>query len=298
MENLLLILICLVAGVVLRQVRHFPKDAAGAFNAYVIYVALPAIILVQIPKLQFSAALMVPLATAWVMLGVGAGLALLGARLFRWPKPVLGALLMMLPLGNTSFMGFPLTQAYFGEAGMPYAIIYDQLGSFIALTVYGAFILSRYGHGAEPSARAIIRRIVSFPPFLALVLAVCLRFTGMPVMASQALERIGNSLVPVAMLAVGLQWRPVLPRTMLPQVGYGLLAKLVLMPALALAGMRLLGLDGLAARVSVFEAGMAPMITAGAMAMAAGLVPELVAALLGYGILLSLVSLALWFPLL
>lgn len=296
-ENLLLILLCLSAGVGLRRIPNFPKDASGAFNAYVIYVALPAIVLVQIPKLQLTRELLVPALMPWAMLGVGAGLVLAAARLWRWPREVTGALLMMVPLANTSFIGFPLVQAWFGEAGMPYAIIYDQLGTFVALTVYGSFILSRYGHGAEPSLRGIMRRIGSFPPFIALVLALAITPFGLPAVAEGVLTRVGATLVPVVMVAVGLQWRLVLPRSVLPPLGFALTAKLVALPLAALGLCYLLGLEGLPAQVSVFEAGMGPMITAGALAMAAGLAPELVAAVLGYGILLSLGTSAVLFSL-
>lgn len=294
MENLALILLCLAAGVGLRRVPHFPKDAAGAFNAYVIYVALPAIVLVQVPRLHFTEELLVPALMPWAMLALGVVLVLGAARALRWSRPVTGALLLMVPLGNTSFIGFPLVQAWFGEAGMPYAIIYDQLGTFVALTVYGSFVLSRYGHGAEPTLAGILRRIAAFPPFIALVLALVLALAcaplGYPAWLEGVLARMGATLVPVVMVAVGLQWRLVLPRAVLPPLGYGLAVKLVILPLAALAICKVLNLDGLPAQIAVFEAGMAPMITAGALAMAAGLAPELVAALLGYGILLSLAT--------
>ena len=61
---------------------------------------------------------------------------------------------------------------------------------------------------------------------------------------------------------------------------------------------RLAGLEGLAVRVSIFEAGMPAMITAGALAISEDLDPELAAAMVGYGIILSFGSLALLYPLL
>jgi hypothetical protein len=50
---------------------------------------------------------------------------------------------------------------------------------------------------------------------------------------------------------------------------------------------------GLAADVAIFEAGMPPMVTAGALAIAGGLLPELAAALVSLGMALSFITLPL-----
>jgi len=59
-----------------------------------------------------------------------------------------------------------------------------------------------------------------------------------------------------------------------------------------------LNLNSLAVKVSVFEAGMPPMVTAGALALIAGLAPELTAALVGLGLMVSFLTLPLLFQIL
>jgi Predicted permeases len=61
---------------------------------------------------------------------------------------------------------------------------------------------------------------------------------------------------------------------------------------------RLLGLDGEVVRVAIVEAGMPPMVAAGAMAMLANLAPRLAAALVGVGVVLSFATLPLLYRLL
>ena len=73
--------------------------------------------------------------------------------------------------------------------------------------------------------------------------------------------------------------------------------KLVLAPALALLFCNLLGQGSLPARAAILEAGMPPMITAGALAVIAGLEPRLAVAMVGLGMLVSFATLpllALW----
>ena len=64
-------------------------------------------------------------------------------------------------------------------------------------------------------------------------------------------------------------------------------------PLAALLLCRLCGLHGLAVDVAMFEAGMPPMVTASALAVAAGMEAELAVALAGLGIPLAFASLPL-----
>src|SRR5690606_18570084 len=103
MENFYLVLIYLIIGALLRRVSAMPESSGIAFNMYVLYVALPALILQNIPRLQFSAELLIPAITPWLLL-IAVVLMVLGlSRVFKWPREVTGALLIILPLGNTSF---------------------------------------------------------------------------------------------------------------------------------------------------------------------------------------------------
>ena len=85
-----------------------------------------------------------------------------------------------------------------------------------------------------------------------------------------------------------------MPRSHIAPLAVGLVGKLVVLPALALLLAGLLGLDPTMRAAVVLEAPMPPMITAAALVAMAGLAPELGAALVGYGILLSTVTLPLW----
>ena len=76
-------------------------------------------------------------------------------------------------------------------------------------------------------------------------------------------------------------------------LGFGLVVKLIVAPLLTLIGCRFLGLYDLPADISIFEAGMPPMVTAGALAIAAGMAPELAAALVSIGIPLAFLTLPL-----
>ena len=140
--------------------------------------------------------------------------------------------------------------------------------------------------------------MLCFPAFIALIASVVLRPVAWPEAVSAMLRIVAASLVPVVMVAVGLQLKLRLQKENLLPFSSGVLLKLVAAPLCALFFCHLFGWQGLAAKVSVFEAGMPSMVTAAALASLAGLAPEFTAALVGYGILFSFVTLPVLFQLL
>ncbi len=293
MENFILIFICLAVGMGLQRLTIFADNAPVTLNLYVIWVALPALILRQVPTLSFSTDLFVLLIIPWLMTSLGAALVFIASRLFAWSSEVTVVLLLTVPLGNTSFLGIPMIEAFWGTEMVSYGIIYDQFGSFLALSTYGSFVLAFYSEQQRQSAGAILKKIFTFPPFLALLAALLLAKPLQHPAIAGSLSLIASSLVPVVMFAIGLQLKIRLAPGQTFPFCFGLTAKLLIAPFVALLICRLLGLDGPEARIAIFEAGMPPMVTAGAMAMSAGFAPRLTAALVGWGILLSFASLSL-----
>jgi predicted permease len=292
MENFIITMTYLLIGVLIKRLPRFHAETGNVLNMFVIYVSLPALVLLKIPELHFSSALLIPTLMPWVMLVLTSLTILLLARLFGWSRPIIGSLLLLVPLGNTSFLGIPMVKAFFGDSGVSYALLYDQLGSFLALATYGSVVIALYGGaGSRPAALDVLKKIVTFPPFIALVLAVSIRSLTYPPVVLSILGSLAGTLVPVVMIAVGYQLTIRISREALGPLGFGLFLKLVAAPLTALGLCRLFGLEGEAVRVSIFEAGMPPMVSAGALAILAGLSPALTAALVGLGIILSFMTL-------
>ncbi len=292
MVNFLLIFFCLGIGIILQRKQDIDtKPMSHALNQYVIFVALPALVLAKMPFLQFSTDLIIPILMPYLMLAFGAGMVLTAAKLFKWSKGITGCLLLCVPLGNTSFLGIPMITAFFGEEFVQYGIVYDQLGSFIALSTFGTFVLATYQQGHEATAGDVFKKIITFPAFIGLIASLFLRFIPYPQALATCFDHIGDSLVPVVMVSVGLQLKIRLPGRYVLPFCHGLLVKLILAPLVALALIKGFDLQHDAALIAVFEAGMPPMVTGGALALAAGFAPELAAALVGWGILLSFATL-------
>ena len=192
-----------------------------------------------------------------------------------------------------------MVKAFFGDQAIPYALLYDQLGSFLALATYGSLILALYGTGeSNPTIESVAKKVISFPPFIALILAFILKAFPYPPLAVSLLKILSSTLVPLVMIAVGFQLTLQLDRKMISQLCIGLSIKLVAAPVTALFICKTVGLEGEAVQVSIFEAGMPPMVSAGALAILANLSPALTAALVGIGIVLSFATLPMLYQLL
>ena len=304
-----LILAMLALGYALGRLRIAPQGAARTLNALVLYVCLPASVLRYVPKLDPQPALFAVAAIPWLLLAATVPLVSWIARVGRFRDDERAVLLLTVALGNTSFLGYPLTRALLGEDALPYAVIYDQLGAFLILSTFGLWVLARYGAPASatsdtnagmreaartPDARAMLVRVLKFPPLWALIIAFALMPAAPPLPFATVLRVLSDALLPLAMLSVGWSVRLSLPREELAPLAAGLILKLAVMPALAWPLTWLLGLQGAMARVAVFESAMPAMVTAGALAITHGLAPRLAAALVGCGVLLSLATLPLW----
>src|SRR6185369_295742 len=113
MENLIIVVLFVLLGMSFQRLDAFPRDSAQTLNMFVLYVSLPALILVKVPKIVFSREVMVPALVAWGLLLFSAALVLLAARVWRWQRSIVGVLLLAVPLGNTGFVGIPIVQAIF-----------------------------------------------------------------------------------------------------------------------------------------------------------------------------------------
>ena len=184
-----------------------------------------------------------------------------------------------------------MVEQFFGSAAIPYAVLYDQFGSFLALSTYGTLILALYGSGSRPGIVSILKRVFLFPPFLALVAALFMHGKTYPDWMSTFLSMAAASMVPVVMVAIGFQMRLFLPKDELLPLAGGLGIRLLLTPIIFLYICKITGLSDPATLVSLFETAMPPMVTAGALASIAGLKPRLSSAMAAYGILAAFFTL-------
>ena len=284
MEQFVFIIALLLIGMMLQKMDA-PADFSKSLNFFVIYVSLPATVLIQIPKVDLDLSALGVIAVPWLLLPIMVAIVLAMTR--DYPLQVRAALLLVIPLGNTSFVGIPIIHTLLGEEAIPYVLMYDQFGTFLMLSLYGSAVIARFETGSFHK-RLILKKLLIFPPFIFLIFALI--FGEMPLLVYPYIQLLASTLVPLALVSVGYSMR------LGGDLDYGMLSKalavkLAVMPFIAFGLLVAMGAQPLALQTAVLESGMPSMITAGALAIASGFAPTLSAAMVGYGIIVSLITL-------
>lgn len=277
-----------------RRSKTLPADAHKGINAWLIYIALPAVSLKYLPHVQWGRELLLPALSpviiwlaAWVFMkvySVKKGL----------PKTTEGALKLTSGLSNTSFVGFPLVMAYFSEKELGIAIICDQV-TFALLCTAGVIVAINSSGKHALSAKVVLKKLVSFPPFIACVAALTLpNFINISAL-DPLFDKFAVTVAPLALFSVGLQLKFNGWRDELANLNVGLFYKLILAPALVFAVALLFNLKGPAAQISVFEAAMPSLVTSGIVADEYGLNSKVSNLMIGIGIIAAFATTALWF---
>lgn len=300
MDNILLVFLSLIMGLALQSVASFPKNGYLALNQFVIYVALPALALYYIPKVSVTTDLLYPLGIAWIGFLLSFAFFYTLGKKMGWSNRLIGCLIITSGLGNTSFVGFPIIQALYGEEGLKTAIIVDQPGSFVVMATLGIITAGIFAKGASKGSD-ILKKIIFFPPFIAFVLACVMNVLHFDFHNNiqSVFMKLGATVTPVALVSVGLHLKIDRHSRHWKFLSLGLFFKLFLTPAFFFVLYRIiLGGKGITVDASILESAMAPMITGAILASNYGLKPKLSSMMVGVGIPLSFLSLAFWYYLL
>lgn len=293
-------------GFIARRFIADPTDVVKWINYFIIYISLPAIILLKVPQLEISRQVIIPVAAAWLWVLIGGLITIAVSRWMNWAKTTEGAMLLLVTMGNTSFLGYPMVLSFFGDEALAYAIFFDQLGGFLILSTYGFIVLAIYSplidngfheQNSTPTNRStigvgrILKRVFTFPPFLTLLVALFVPIEGSVDVVKPVLQLTGSLLMPAALFVLGVQFQPkLLPEHKAPLI-IGIALKMFLAPLVAIIVVTLLSGTSDVRNATVFESAMPSMITPGLMAIAAGIAPRFVVTMLGYCTLVGFVTL-------
>ncbi len=291
MVNFVLVIVCIGLGFVIRRVTSLPQDSYKAINAWVLYIAIPALSLRYVPEINWSMEMLLPVLSplllwcaAWLYVGAY-------ARRKRIDNSTRVALLICCGLGNTAFLGFPLITAFYGADALSVAIVFD-LGTFILFCTVAVATVLNAASGTEEKVNLwfLLKKVLTFPSFIACVCALVLpRFIDISPL-NPFLDKLVATVSPMALFSIGLQLRFKDSGDSIGHIAVGLLYKLIICPLLVIALALVFGAKGDIAQVSAVEAGMPSHITASLLASQFNLNPRLCGLMVGIGIVGALMT--------
>jgi len=249
------IILTYLLGILLRRTGAVRRDDGGLLLRLVFYAAIPALILQSIPKVKITPDIaLLPLVAAIIIFGTFAASYAVCRRSCP-ERPVFGTALVGSMIMNTSFI-LPFVLVIYGYEGFATAVVFDIGNAFLVASVI-FYIACRYGEDGGGTWGAV-RRVAMAPPLWAFVVGLFLNFAAIPVPAilESFFSLIGNLMIPLVMLSLGIYFSPrlVRPRLLVSVLAIRSLGGF----ALALVLSWLFGLEGLTRSV-VLVCGAAPV---------------------------------------
>lgn len=295
MINFVLIAVCIIAGMIFKSTKTIHPDAHKGINTWVLYLALPAVSFKYLPKVQWSLEMLFPILST-VLIAVGSSiLVLFYSRIKNYSRRSRSTMELASGYSNTSFIGFPLIAAFYGEQYLSIAIICDQT-MFLMLSTMGIITALKGGSkSGKISSIFILKRLFTFPPFLGCISALILsQFFNLD-FAEPLFDKLAATVAPLALFSVGLQLKFNGWRKLIPQISTSMLYKLILAPLCVLVLALVFDIKEDIAKITIFEAAMPTVITSSIIAEQFRLNTKLINLIIGISILVGFVTTGIWF---
>ncbi|MBT8148283.1 MAG: hypothetical protein HKO71_07930, partial [Pseudomonadales bacterium] len=162
------------------------------------------------------------------------------------------------------------------------------------LSIVATTVIAVYAGARQVSAKAVLWKIVSFPPFISMLFALCIPSTQALGIFLPLVNALAATILPLAMLMIGLQLQLKIDPAHRAPMLVVTVGQLILWPVVVALLGAVLAVRDEVVQPSVMQAAMPPMVTPAILLIAAGLAPRFVASTLGVATLLSCITIPLW----
>jgi predicted permease len=330
LQPLIKLYIQLGGGVLLGWVlgRLVPKRVPTFIGQFLFWIGVPVSIITFLRRADLSGAIWIAPVVAWVAILLGAALAwswikfksrggfglvknqqylslfqlnpplpasknLAGASLESWSKPAQGSFLLSAMVGNTGYLGFPVTLALVGEKYFGWALFYDMLGTTIGAYGLGVVLAARFGSKSKSSWQ-LVRAMLYNPALWSLGFGLGFRQIPLPEVVEHGLQGFAWSVIALSLLLIGMRLSQLDSWSRLRQVSVSLGIKMLLVPLVLGIGLLQLGITGSPQLVIVLQMGMPPAFATLVLAEVFDLERDLAVTALAVGSTGLLLTLPVW----
>lgn len=288
-----------LVGWLLRRRFGLGGAAARRINDWVLNATLPVAIFTAMHAAPVDAgSLWAPLLTSVATVLVLVAAEGLG-RVLRLERKARATFALAATFGNTGFIGYPVVVALFGEAWLPQAVLIDQIGPGAMAVTLGAYVAANASVSPQSrfAWREELRRVLLFPPLIALVVGATWRLLELPAaprVLELPLQVFGAATVPLVMVAFGILLEAGALRSALGLAALVGLLRLVVSPVATLGLSAAAGLPPIPTAVATLQLAMPTMMFTLVLALRYELRPRLAAAFIFATMAASVVTLPLW----
>lgn len=263
-----IVLFSLIAvGYVCKKLKLLSNNMNQDVSNLLVYITLPAMIIVSLSSLAFSQELLVEtmqlLGISFVMYLVFIFLSYILVRIWRVEGTTKDIYQFGLVFSNSTFLGYPVAYAVFGQQGLFFMAVCDVMFS-VFLWTFGVLVMSRplkelsQEEGTSPRF-STLKKIIN-PGIVAVFIGFILLGTSLelPKAVGELLQLLGSVTTPLAMVFIGsilgdIEIKAILRDT--KSILWGL-QRLILLPFIVFCVLKFSGFEGYLLRIPVLYAAM------------------------------------------
>lgn len=286
------VFIFVALGYGFKMVKH---DISESLIEFVIYFSLPALALVKIRELEFDSIVLNIIFIAYFTMFIATIVSYFVGKALKLERKILATFMVVSIFGNTSFVGFSYVESLFSSKELVYPLVYDQIGSFVALLTIG-MVLIAWGAQREIKTTIVQKfKMIMTPPLMAIIAAVVLHGVVFPDFVEGVLIKLEYTLIPLVTMIVGMKLEISAFKNFFKESMLALGIKMILVPLIMLALLYpFYDFSATWMRVTFIEIAMPPMTMATVLAIRGGLNKDLAINTLGLGILFSFLVIPTW----
>lgn len=249
------IIVMILIGVLSKRIGLLKEDDVETLNNIVLNIALPCMIFNALYTADVSLLPRLSILTVYMLITsliVGV-LTYLLLKSFGWDRRKIWSIVIVVVLGNTGFLGYPITHGIFGNQGMLRAVFCDISTSIIFVVI--SFILILIFDGEIKTA---VKKILTFLPLWSIILGIIFNIFNIPItsVGSTVVEYLAGATIPLIMISLGLALKFESLNNHFKEVSLASIIKLVIYPLIGLGVLSLLHITGFERTIGFVEATM------------------------------------------
>ncbi len=279
--------------------RKLPATVPTRLGHFLFWVGVPLSIVAFLYKTDLSGQIWIAPAIAYLAIFLGAFLAWIIIKLqalitkTNLEQQTQGSFLLAAMVGNTGYLGYPVTLAVVGTKYFAWALFYDLLGTTLGAYGLGVALAARFS-GSIHDFGQITRAIIINPALWSFGIGLLLRQIAIPTPIEFGLEKFAWAAVALSLLLIGMRLSKLNSWHSLPQTVMSLGIKMLLVPLILGLTLRFFGLTGAPAQVIILQMAMPPAFATLVLAETFNLDRHLTVTALAVGLILLLITLPLW----
>lgn len=270
-------------------------DISESLIEFVIYFSLPALALVKVRELEFNGVLINIIIISYISMILAAIISYLVGKFLKLERNILATFMVVSIFGNTAFVGFSYVESFYSSNELVYPIIYDQIGSFLALLTIGMVLIT---WGSQKEQKTTLKQKIKMllsPPLQAIILAMLLHNVVFPNYIETILVKLEYTLIPLVTIIVGMKLEIKSFKKFFKESMFALSIKMLIVPLLMFFILYpFFDFSATWMKVTFIEIAMPPMTMAVVLAIRGGLNKDLAINSLGIGILASFIIVPFW----